>query len=231
MITIRSCFTASWSVTAVLAILLLAACGKTPEPETASPVRPVKIVTVGADTGQVVWEFPGKVAAIRDVELGFEVQGKIIELPIEDGLEANEGDLLARLDPKDYEAARDAAIAHRRAMRSAYNRAKKIFQQGAGSQATVDETERDILVAEQDLLKAQKALDGTMFELFEKGIKVEDASASFHDNFWMGIVTHAIDNGKKEAGLAAIAMMEKKYASNSRAMKYFADMRSKLEAL
>ena len=181
MITIRSCFTASWSVTAVLAILLLAACGKTPEPDTAPPVRPVKIITIGADTGQVVWEFPGKVAAIRDVELGFEVQGKIIELPIEDGLEAKEGDLLARLDPKDYEAARDAAIAHRRAMRSAYNRAKKIFQQGAGSQAEVDKTERDILVAEQDLLKAQKALDDTVLKAPYTGIVASKIAEDFQN--------------------------------------------------
>ena len=62
-------------------------------------------------------------------------------------------------------------------------------------------------------------------------MKVEDTSASFHDPFWMGIVTHAIDNGKRDAGLVAIAMMEKKHASNSGAMKYFGEMRSKIEAL
>lgn len=158
------------SIAVVAATLLLAACGKAPEPEIVPPVRPVKIMTVGADNGQLNWEFPGMVTAIRDVELGFEVQGKIIELPIEDGLEVHEGDLLARLDPADYEAARDAAVAHRRAMRSAYDRAKKIFKQGAGSQAEVDKTERDILVAEQDLVKAQKALDDTVLKAPYAGI-------------------------------------------------------------
>ena len=181
MITIRSGFTGSCTVAAVLAMLLLAACGKPPEPETAAPVRPVKIMTVGADNGQVTWEFPGKVAAIRDVELAFEVQGKIIELPVEDGLEANEGDLLARLDPKDYEAARDAAVANRRAMRSAYNRAKKIFEQGAGSQAEVDKTERDILVAEQDLVKAQKALDDTVLKAPYTGVVASKIAEDFQN--------------------------------------------------
>ena len=71
------------------------------------------------------------------------------------------GDLLGRLDPRDYEAARDAAVANRRAMRSAYVRAKNIFDEGAGSQAEVDKTRRDIKVAEQDVKKAQKALDDT----------------------------------------------------------------------
>jgi RND family efflux transporter MFP subunit len=46
-------------------------------------------------------------------------------------------------------------------MHSAYQRAKNIFDQGAGSQAEVDKTLRDLRVAEQDLKKAQKALDDT----------------------------------------------------------------------
>ena len=118
----------------LLVILLQSSCGKAPEPEAEPPVRPVKMMTIGAHNATLTWEFPGKVTATRDVELAFEVQGKIIDLPIEDGREASQGDLLARLDPKDYEAARDAAVAHRKAMRSAYVRAKKIFTQGAGSQ-------------------------------------------------------------------------------------------------
>ena len=134
----------SRSLSVILVILVLAGCGKAPEPETEPPARPVKMMTIGAQDDTITWEFPGKVTAVRDVELAFEVQGKIIELPIEDGLEASKGDLLARLDPRDYEAARDAADAHRRAMRSAYVRAKNIFKEGAGSQAEVDKTERDI---------------------------------------------------------------------------------------
>ena len=154
----------------LLVILLQSSCGKAPEPEAEPPVRPVKLMTIGAHNGTLTWEFPGKVTATRDVELAFEVQGKIIDLPIEDGLEASEGDLLARLDPKDYEAARDAAVAHRKAMRSAYVRAKTIFKQGAGSQAEVDKTERDIMVAEQDLVKAQKALDDTVLKAPYSGV-------------------------------------------------------------
>ena len=165
----------------LLAILLQSACGKAPEPEEAPPVRPVKIMTVGSQGERVSWEFPGKVTAVRDVELAFEVQGRIIELPIEDGLKASEGDLLARLDPRDYEAARDAAVAHRRAMRSAYVRAKNIFKEGAGSQAEVDKTERDILVAEQDLVKAQKALDDTILKAPYSGVVASKIAEDFQN--------------------------------------------------
>ena len=143
----------------VFAVFMLQACGEAPEPEVKEVVRPIKMMTLGGGSDGATLEYPGVVSATRSVELGFEVPGKIIELPITEGQEVTEGDLLARLDPADYEAARDAAESNRRALSIAYNRAKKIFEQGAGSQAEVDKTLRDIQVAREELKKAQKALD------------------------------------------------------------------------
>lgn len=145
----------------ILPAILLAGCGKTPEPVEEQPARLVKLLTIGSRQAGINLEYPGEIKAARSVNLGFEVAGKIIELPIEDGLAMTEGELLGRLDPSDYEAARDAARANLRAMRSAYVRARNIFDEGAGSQAEVDKTLRDLKVAEQELKKAQKALDDT----------------------------------------------------------------------
>jgi RND family efflux transporter MFP subunit len=169
----------------LLAVLLttsiLVACGKAPEVETEPPAKPVKMITIGSESAKVSWEYPGEIQATRTVDLGFEVEGKIIELPIEDGLTAREGDLLGRLDPTDYEAARDAAEANRRAMRSAYVRAKNIFDEGAGSQAEVDKTLRDIKVAEQELKKAQKALDDTSLMAPYDGVVGERIADNFQN--------------------------------------------------
>ena len=143
---------------AIIAVFLVA-CGEAPEPEVKEVTRPVKMMTLGGDTGGVTLDYPGEIAAVRSVELGFEVPGKIIELPITEGQQVSEGDMLARLDPADYKAARDAAASNRRALSAAYTRTKKIFDQGAGSQAEVDRTLRDIQVAKEELKKAQKALD------------------------------------------------------------------------
>ena len=145
----------------ILAAMSLAGCGKTPEPVEEQSPRLVKLQTIDRQQALVTLEYPGEIKAARSVNLGFEVAGKIIELPIEDGLAMKEGELLGRLDPSDYEAARDAARANLRATRSAYVRARNIFNEGAGSQAEVDRTLRDLTVAEQDLKKAQKALDDT----------------------------------------------------------------------
>ena len=161
------------------ASLMLQACGEAPEPEVKEVVRPIKMMTLGGGGGSATLEYPGTISATRSVELGFEVPGKIIELPITEGQEVAEGDLLAKLDPADYEAARDAAESNRRAQSAAYSRAKKIFDQGAGSQAEVDKTLRDIQVAKEDLKQAQKALDDTTLKAPFNG----EIATKIADNF------------------------------------------------
>lgn len=144
----------------VISILMLPACGKPPEPQIKIS-RPVKMMTVGTADASVRLEYPGVVDSFQHVELGFEVAGQIIELPITSGQKVMKGDLLARLDSRDYKAARDSAASHLHAMRAANSRAKRIFDQNAGSQAEVDDALRNFRVAEEDLKKAQKALDDT----------------------------------------------------------------------
>ena len=150
--------------TVVLTTFLLVACGDDAPPEKKEIIRPVKLMTLDAGGAGTSVEYPGEVSAARSVELGFEVAGKIIELPISDGLAVKQGTLLGRLDDSDYVAARDAAEANRKATQSAYERAKRIFDQGAGSQAEVDSTLRDIDVAKQSLKQAQKALNDAVLK-------------------------------------------------------------------
>jgi multidrug efflux system membrane fusion protein len=165
----------------LLPAILLAGCGKTPEPVAEAPARPVKIQTITSGPASLNLEYPGEIKAARSVNLGFEVSGKIIELPIEDGLAVEEGALLGRLDPTDYEAARDSAQANLRAARSAYTRAKNIFDEGAGSQAEVDKTLRDLKVAEQELRQAQKALDDTRLKAPYTGVVGERIADNYQN--------------------------------------------------
>ncbi len=154
-------FTGIRQFVVMLSTFVLVACGEAPQQEVKEIVRPVKLMTLGAGGASTTLGYPGEVSAARSVELGFEVPGKIVELPISDGLAVKKAALLGRLDDADYAAARDAAEANRKAAESAYERAKRIFDQGAGSQADVDSTLRGIDVAKQDLKKAQKALEDT----------------------------------------------------------------------
>ena len=163
----------------VLTAAMLMACGDEPVPEAKEVVRPVKLMTINQGGDATTLEYPGKVTATQSVELGFEVAGKIVELPISDGQAVNKGTLLGKLDDADFIAARDAAEANRKAAESAYERARRIFDQGAGSQAEVDSTLRDIDVAKQQLIKAQKALDDSTLKAPFSG----QVSRKIADNF------------------------------------------------
>jgi len=164
----------------IISILTLSACSNPPE-EIKEESRPVKLMTLGNPGDSIRLEYPGVVESLQSVELGFEVAGKIIELPITGSQEVKEGDLLARLDPLDYKAARDSAEANRLALNSAYSRAKRIFDQNAGSQAEVDNTLRDIQVANEALRRAQKALDDTYLKAPFSGQIAEVPSDNFQN--------------------------------------------------
>ncbi len=86
-------------------MVFVTACGKKAEEE-AEPkvVRPIKMMTVASSRDAMQRRFPGRVRAARRVELAFRVQGPLIELPVEEGQEVEEGDLIARIDPRDYDA-------------------------------------------------------------------------------------------------------------------------------
>ena len=146
----------------IISTLILPGCDKPSDPELKKKVRPVKLMKLDNMSGSsVTLEYPGYVDALRSVELGFEVGGQIIRLPITEGQEVKKGDLLARLDPREFKATRDAAASHLRAMSAANSRAKRIFDQKAGSQAEVDEALRNYQVAKERLRTAQKELDDT----------------------------------------------------------------------
>ncbi|WP_225784566.1 efflux RND transporter periplasmic adaptor subunit [Xenophilus sp. Marseille-Q4582] len=93
--------------------LALAGCSRpAPPPE---PVRAVKVMEVGLRPVDSGAEFSAEVRARVESRLGFRVAGKITRRPAELGQPVQPGQVLAQLDPQDYqlqaEAARAQAVA------------------------------------------------------------------------------------------------------------------------
>ena len=87
-----------------LLALLLCSCGKKgAEKAEAIAVRPIKLMTVGSDLTGQTRKLPGTVRATKRVDLAFQVSGPLIELPVKEGQRVNRGDLIARIDPQDFE--------------------------------------------------------------------------------------------------------------------------------
>lgn len=87
-----------------LLTLLLISCGKKePEKAEAKAVRPIKLMAVDSALSGQTRKLPGTVRATDRVDLAFQVAGPLIELPVKEGQRVKKGDLLARIDPQDYE--------------------------------------------------------------------------------------------------------------------------------
>lgn len=83
---------------------LFAACGNDVDTmEAEQPVRPVKVLTLSGSTENDVRTFPGVVQAMREVDLAFRVGGPLVAMDVGMGQRVNKGDILARIDARDFE--------------------------------------------------------------------------------------------------------------------------------
>ena len=74
-------------------------------------IRPVRTVVVAPKETAQVLTLTGDIEARYQVDIGFQVGGRIIERPVDIGTAVKPGDLLARLDPQQYRQDLEAAKA------------------------------------------------------------------------------------------------------------------------
>ena len=161
-------------LTALLTVLVTS-CGKKEEkvPER-KVVRPVKIMTIMSSEEAFKRKFPGKVRAAKRVELAFQVGGPLIELPIEEGQNVKRRQLLARVDPRDFqtnlrnaEGGMGKAQAALQLSKKEYERVVRIRKKdpGAVSQAMVDRRREGVNKAEADIQSLKAAVDAAKDQL------------------------------------------------------------------
>ena len=132
------------AASAVLATALLSGCTKEPPPKPPTLVKAMQVV--GADDlSKTV--FPGRASAGQEANLSFRVAGPLVELPVSVGDKVAAGDLIARIDPNDYQVTLNSAQAQLQSIRAAYTAAENDYQRvmstfredpGATSQRAVD---------------------------------------------------------------------------------------------
>lgn len=129
--------------------------------QAATPLSSVRVMTLGASETNPSRRFVGRVDAISSVDLAFQVGGKIHELPLSQGTQVRKGDLLAKLDPVDYELAVErASIDLARAERDR-DRKQSLYERDSLSRAALDEAQDQLRLAEVALRVAQRELELT----------------------------------------------------------------------
>jgi RND family efflux transporter MFP subunit len=86
---------------ALVLLVVLAACQKEEKAATAT-IRPVRTITVELQEGGERVSLTGEIQPRYQADLGFRVNGKILERPVDVGTQVKKDDLLARLDPQQY---------------------------------------------------------------------------------------------------------------------------------
>jgi RND family efflux transporter MFP subunit len=132
-------------------------------------VRPIKMMEIGEAVSALRREYPGRIAPAVEAELGFEVAGRIVSFPVSEGERVRKGQVLARLDPSDYEAQLAAARADLKAAEADYERFRELLEKNAVSVRDFQTRERNFEVAQARLQIAEKALADTRLSAHFQG--------------------------------------------------------------
>jgi RND family efflux transporter MFP subunit len=138
---------------AVAASAALAAC--TPAPPDTEQVRPVRALTVRPQIAAVAAELAGEVRPRVETRVGFQVAGRIAQRLVEVGQAVRTGQVVATLDPADYQLGLAAARAQlaaaqvdRDQQRLDYKRFEELARQGFISGADLERRKASLDAAE-----------------------------------------------------------------------------------
>ncbi len=95
-------------------------------------VRLFAVRSAGATTSQ---EFPGRVVAAEEVNMAFKVSGTLMRVYVEEGNRVGKGQLIAEIDPRDYQVQLDAVEAEYMQVKS---EAERVIALYADSVSTAD---------------------------------------------------------------------------------------------
>ena len=132
------------ATSAVLATALLSGCTEEPPPK---PPTLVKAIQVSGASDMSKSVFPGRASAGQEANLSFRVAGPLVEFPANVGDKVAAGDLIAQIDPNDFQVQLNTAQAQLQSIEAAYIAAENDYQRvmstfredpGATSQRAVD---------------------------------------------------------------------------------------------
>ena len=123
--------------------------------------------------------FPGRAKATQEVNLGFEVAGQLIERPVDVGSQVDVGQVLARLDPRDYQNALAAGEALRDDAKAQFERMEIAVKSGAVSRQDLDDARAAYDASEAQVRIREKAVEDTVIRAKFSGT----IAATYMENF------------------------------------------------
>ena len=163
-------------VVAILALAAAAAAGYGLYAHTLG--RPLEVETApvtlmaAAQQGPLLTGSGYVITRDKYITIGTKILGQIVEEPIEEGKHVKKGDLLARIDDRDYQAQLHQAIADRDLAKANLKlaqvkaaRERTLYRNGVASRDELDVTENALSVAQAALARAEASIDYARFNV------------------------------------------------------------------
>ena len=145
---------------ALVGTLMISACGSQ-EVETKEKVRPVKALTIG-DYGDLAGKgYPGVTKEYQQSDISFRVGGPIVQYNVVEGARVNKGDIIAEIDPRDYNIELQSTQARYTQAKTESDRFYRLWQKGSVAKNAFDRRYASSLEAEAALNNAKNALEDT----------------------------------------------------------------------
>ncbi len=180
--------------------------GSGPAREREKPLVPVLATTARRQDVPVTAEAVGTIQALNTATVRAQVEGRLLEITFREGQDVKAGDVLARIDPRTYQALYDQAVAKRAQdaaqlanARIDLERYVRLAATNAGSRqqadtqrATVQQLEAQLKVDQAQIDSAKNQLDFTTIRApisGRTGIRLVDAGNILRGGDATGIVT------------------------------------------
>lgn len=147
---------------AIALMLILSACDQAAGPEKVEVVRPAKLITVSSSSNVKNYSFPAVIEAAASRDLAFQVSGQLIELRVNPSDEVNKGDVIGKLDQRQFRNELQSAQTQFDNAKSEFERAQRLIAQDAIARNVFDQRKSQLEVASAQLDNAKKALEDTV---------------------------------------------------------------------
>ena len=158
-------------------------------------IRPVKTVTLRSNGKGGLWQYYGTLQGGRRVDLSFRVSGPIRNIRVDKGASVKKGQLLATLDPRDYQTQLKQAQSRQEQAQAQYENAKadfkryeNLYKQKVVPRSTYDtyKTQMDVALSSLNVAKASTtavhdSLKDTELRAPFDGVIVDRMVESFQD--------------------------------------------------
>lgn len=159
----------------------ISGCGEPPPSVPKEIVQPVKTVLIDATASSGVRQFPAKIDAGRKAELAFRVPGKVQELLVKEGEQVKRTQVVAKLDPTDFQIIVNDRKATYAKNKKNYDRAKGLVEKGHISKMDYDRLEAEFKNAQAALESAQQDLNYTQLTAPFDGVIARRYIESFEE--------------------------------------------------